>query len=124
MFPPEHMKLAAFLLVDFDSYQPVRSIPATSTKPGSSFTVAHVKSEFQPAKDNELSLIPGERVIVLKAIDEEWWGGINSTGESGRFPRICVEIHKDDEPPLEDTVGAPPAKDYSQRTEGRLFSSY
>lgn len=107
MFPPEFMKLAAFLLLReyVDDYPPSRTASITSsmvkqekqeTMPTTKFAV--VKYEFHPKNDNELGLVVDEIIVVEEAVDEEWWKGTNVKGENGVFPRMFVEMVGGDEP--------------------------
>ena len=96
MFPPEFMKLAAFLLLRECVDAPIMSSIVEEPMPMTKF--AMVKYEFLPKNENELGLVVDEVVIVETAVDEEWWKGTNSKGEAGIFPRMFVEMVGGDEP--------------------------
>lgn len=48
--------------------------------------------DYEKAEDNELELHEGERVTNIDMVDDDWWMGQNSRGESGLFPSNYVEL--------------------------------
>nr|POF26295.1 drebrin-like protein [Quercus suber] len=48
--------------------------------------------DYEKAEDNELELHEGERITNIDMIDEDWWMGQNSRGETGLFPSNYVEV--------------------------------
>lgn len=48
--------------------------------------------DYEKAEDNELELREGEEVTNIEMVDEDWWMGQNSRGESGLFPSNYVEL--------------------------------
>jgi len=117
------MKLAAALVLGFDGrpasvVSPI-SVPGVPIK-----KTALVKYHFHLRKDNELALKPDETITVLNAIDEEWWLGTNSQGETGSFPRMFVEMADGEEPALEDAIHNSNAVEVSQTPEVSTFSSF
>lgn len=103
MFQPEVMKLASFLLL-----LGPRSIPATVPNPpkeysggkglsdwqakmGLSYTWAIVWTSYTKLEFYEVNINVGEYVAILSTNDTGWSDGINSKGESGRFPRAFVK---------------------------------
>ncbi|TVY56499.1 Protein app1 [Lachnellula cervina] len=66
---------------------------------------ALIQYDYEKAEDNELELIEGEYVTNIEMVDEDWWMGTNSKGESGLFPSNYVEIVEGDE---EQEEAAPP----------------
>ena len=53
---------------------------------------ALVQYDYEKAEDNELELREGEYVTNIEMVDEDWWMGQNSSGESGLFPSNYVEL--------------------------------
>lgn len=53
---------------------------------------AIVQYDYEKAEENELELKEGETVTNIEMVDEDWWMGTNSQGESGLFPSNYVEI--------------------------------
>ena len=75
---------------------------------------ALVQYDYEKAEDNELELKEGEYVTNIEMVDEDWWMGQNSQGETGLFPSNYVELVEDDgvhepEPAVEATPPAGPA---------------
>ncbi|TVY29774.1 Drebrin-like protein [Lachnellula hyalina] len=66
---------------------------------------ALIQYDYEKAEDNELELIEGEYVTNIEMVDEDWWMGTNSKGESGLFPSNYVEIVEGEE---EQEEAAPP----------------
>jgi hypothetical protein len=58
---------------------------------------AVVQYDYEKAEDNELELIEGEYVTNIEMVDEDWWMGTNSKGESGLFPSNYVELVEGEE---------------------------
>ncbi|KAI1436290.1 hypothetical protein GGR50DRAFT_239183 [Xylaria sp. CBS 124048] len=58
---------------------------------------AYIQYDYEKAEDNELELREGEYVTNIDMVDEDWWMGTNSAGETGLFPSNYVEL-VDDEP--------------------------
>ncbi|OAL74601.1 hypothetical protein A7D00_0195 [Trichophyton violaceum] len=48
--------------------------------------------DYEKAEDNEIELREGERITNIDMVDEDWWLGVNSSGEAGLFPRNYVEL--------------------------------
>lgn len=53
---------------------------------------ALVQYDYEKAEDNELELTEGDFVTNIEMVDEDWWMGTNSKGESGLFPSNYVEL--------------------------------
>ena len=53
---------------------------------------ALVQYDYEKAEDNELELREGEYITEIDTVDEDWWHGRNSRGESGLFPSNYVEL--------------------------------
>jgi hypothetical protein len=58
---------------------------------------ALIQYDYEKAEDNELELREGEYVTNIEMVDDDWWMGTNSQGESGLFPSNYVELVDDDE---------------------------
>ena len=56
-----------------------------------------VQYDYEKAEDNEVELKEGEYVTDIEMVDENWWMGSNSRGETGLFPSNYVEIVEDAE---------------------------
>ncbi|KAK2068732.1 hypothetical protein P8C59_003360 [Phyllachora maydis] len=52
--------------------------------------------DYEKAEDNELELRDGETITNIEMVDDDWWMGTNSRGESGLFPSNYVELVPDD----------------------------
>ncbi|MCJ1308838.1 hypothetical protein MMC25_002493 [Agyrium rufum] len=52
--------------------------------------------DYEKAEDNELELKEGEEVSNVEMVDDDWWMGQNSRGETGLFPSNYVELVEDD----------------------------
>lgn len=85
---------------------------------------ALVSYDYERQEDNELELVDGEYITNIEMVDEDWWMGTNSRGESGLFPSNYVELVENEEeeepepepepvqqqaPPLNTATRPPPA---------------
>ncbi|KAK2857297.1 hypothetical protein FQN49_004841 [Arthroderma sp. PD_2] len=52
--------------------------------------------DYEKAEDNEIELREGEHITNIDMVDEDWWLGVNSSGEAGLFPRNYVELVEGD----------------------------
>ena len=57
---------------------------------------AVIEYDYEKAEGNEIDLCEGEHVTNIEMVDEDWWMGTNSRGESGLFPSNYVRIVDDD----------------------------
>lgn len=57
---------------------------------------AIIEYDYEKAEDNEIELREGEYVTNIEMVDEDWWMGTNSQGESGLFPSNYVTLVEDD----------------------------
>ncbi|KAJ3320024.1 hypothetical protein HDV06_005758 [Boothiomyces sp. JEL0866] len=48
--------------------------------------------DYAPDESNEIPLAEGERITNILEIDEGWWQGTNSHGQTGLFPANYVEV--------------------------------
>ena len=53
---------------------------------------ALVQYDYEKAEDNEVGLREGEYVTNIEMVDDDWWMGQNSRGETGLFPSNYVEL--------------------------------
>ena len=53
---------------------------------------ALVQYDYSKAEDNELDLQEGEYITNIDTVDDDWWHGRNSRGETGLFPSNYVEL--------------------------------
>ncbi|KAI1460494.1 hypothetical protein F4805DRAFT_417691 [Annulohypoxylon moriforme] len=58
---------------------------------------ALIQYDYEKAEDNELELREGEFVTNIEMVDDDWWMGTNSQGETGLFPSNYVELVDDEE---------------------------
>lgn len=70
---------------------------------------ALIQYDYEKAEDNELELTEGEYVTNIEMVDEDWWMGTNSRGESGLFPSNYVEIVEGEEEQEHEDAAPPPA---------------
>ncbi|KAM0437459.1 hypothetical protein ACHAPT_001821 [Fusarium lateritium] len=68
---------------------------------------AVIQYDYEKAEDNEIDLVEGEYVTNIDMVDDDWWMGTNSQGESGLFPSNYVEVVEDSEP-IESAAAPPP----------------
>jgi drebrin-like protein len=70
--------------------------------------------DYEKAEDNELELTEGETITNIEMVDEDWWMGTNSKGDSGLFPSNYVELVEAEEeqpppqPPRQSAASAAP----------------
>lgn len=82
---------------------------AGSGAAGSGGKRALVQYDYEKAEDNELELKEGEYVTNIDMVDEDWWMGQNSKGESGLFPANYVELVEEETEPQTTASAAPAA---------------
>jgi hypothetical protein len=63
---------------------------------GSGGKRAVIQYDYEKAEDNEIDLVEGEYVTNIEMVDDDWWMGTNSKGESGLFPSNYVELVEDE----------------------------
>ncbi|CAK7231830.1 actin binding protein [Sporothrix curviconia] len=82
-----------------DEPEPEPAPPApTHATAGGDGVRALIQYDYEKAEDNEIELVEGEYVTNIDQVDDDWWMGTNSRGETGLFPSNYVEIVGDDEP--------------------------
>ncbi|KAJ2993776.1 hypothetical protein HDV02_002083 [Globomyces sp. JEL0801] len=94
-----------------------RGLPATVPRPVSTYpppnaNQKHVKAlyEFVAESGNELTIRPGDIIIVTEEVDEGWWiGTIQGTNSSGMFPSNYTEVI------VEPTVSRPRVPSFPKR---------
>ncbi|GAB7352666.1 hypothetical protein MBLNU459_g3030t1 [Dothideomycetes sp. NU459] len=57
---------------------------------------ALIQYDYEKAEDNEIELREGDYVTNIEMVDDDWWMGQNSAGESGLFPSNYVELVEDE----------------------------
>ncbi|KAJ2905065.1 hypothetical protein MKZ38_006458 [Zalerion maritima] len=71
---------------------------------------ALIQYDYDKAEDNEIELRENEYVTNIDMVDEDWWMGTNSLGETGLFPSNYVElVDDDDDVGARDASASPPA---------------
>ena len=71
----------------------VSAAPSAAAAPaGRGGMRALAQYDYEKAEDNELELREGEYVLNIEMVDEDWWMGENSRGETGLFPSNYVEL--------------------------------
>ncbi|GKT83511.1 actin binding protein [Colletotrichum tofieldiae] len=71
---------------------------------------ALIQYDYEKAEENELELREGEYVTNIEMVDDDWWMGTNSRGESGLFPSNYVELVDDEPEPAPAARSAPPPR--------------
>ncbi len=51
--------------------------------------------DYEKAEENELQLREGETITNIDMVDDDWWMGRNSSGDTGLFPSNYVELVED-----------------------------
>lgn len=69
---------------------------------------AIIEYDYEKAEENELELREGEYVTNIDMVDDDWWMGTNSRGESGLFPSNYVNLVDDDDDAGAGQAAAPP----------------
>lgn len=84
---------------------------------------ALVQYDYEKAEDNELELKEGEYVINIEMVDDDWWMGQNTHGESGLFPSNYVELveEPDDDGAHDDQPSRPPDASRQGATATALY---
>jgi hypothetical protein len=70
---------------------------------------ALIQYDYEKAEDNEVELKEGEYVTEIEMVDDDWWMGRNSSGETGLFPSNYVDLVEDDEAHDAPAAPGPPA---------------
>ncbi|KAI9669082.1 MAG: hypothetical protein M1831_000674 [Alyxoria varia] len=82
---------------------------AMSTEAAASGKQAIAQYDYEKGEDNELELRENELITHIDMVDEDWWMGQNSRGESGLFPANYVELTGDGAPLGESESASAPA---------------
>jgi drebrin-like protein len=72
---------------------------------------AIVQYDYDKAEDNEVELKEGEYVTNIDMVDDDWWMGENSRGETGLFPSNYVELVEDGAGGTAGHAAPPPAEE-------------
>ncbi|KAI1006474.1 hypothetical protein K3495_g1746 [Podosphaera aphanis] len=59
---------------------------------------ALIQYDYEKAEENELELVEGQYVTDIDMVDDDWWMGTNSKGETGLFPSNYVELLEENAP--------------------------
>ncbi len=57
---------------------------------------ALVQYDYEKAEDNAIELKEGDYVTNIEMVDDDWWMGTDSIGETGLFPSNYVEVVEED----------------------------
>ncbi|KAI1350118.1 hypothetical protein F5Y01DRAFT_286946 [Xylaria sp. FL0043] len=101
-----HDPRAAAIAVAAEQFSPEAVAQAPAAVSGGKRAL--IQYDYEKAEDNELELREGEYVTNIDMVDEDWWMGTNSQGETGLFPSNYVEL-VDDEPADDAHAVAPPS---------------
>ncbi|KAI6249243.1 Drebrin-like protein B [Erysiphe necator] len=66
--------------------------PAENVSTRSNGEIALILYDYDIDEDNEIQLVEGEYVTNIDMVDQDWWMGTNSKGETGLFPSNYVEL--------------------------------
>lgn len=58
---------------------------------------ALIQYDYEKAEENEIELREGDYVTNIEMVDEDWWMGTNSQGDTGLFPSNYVELIEDED---------------------------
>ncbi|KAK9780845.1 hypothetical protein SCAR479_02031 [Seiridium cardinale] len=78
---------------------------------------ALIQYDYEKAEDNEVELREGEYVTNIEMVDDDWWMGTNSAGESGLFPSNYVELVDDDDDSGPAAAAPPPPPPAAAQSE-------
>jgi hypothetical protein len=73
---------------------------------GSGGKKALVQYDYEAVEDNEIDLAEGQYVTNIEMVDDDWWMGTNSKGQSGLFPSNYVELVDDEAEAAQPEPGA------------------
>lgn len=79
---------------------------------------AIIEYDYDKAEDNEVDLKEGEYVTNIEMVDDDWWMGTNSQGESGLFPSNYVTLVEDDASAAGGHSPAPPPAESESAAAG------
>ncbi|KAG5372759.1 Actin-binding protein [Yarrowia sp. C11] len=88
---------------------PSRGGPAADATPGaavSSKPSATVEYDYTKDEEGEIDLVEDETVTDIEFLDENWWSGTNSKGETGLFPSNYVKLKDGAVPTIPDPAAA------------------
>ncbi|KAJ3050076.1 hypothetical protein HK097_008933 [Rhizophlyctis rosea] len=99
--------LAAFATPQFAGTPPPQESPfadrppVAPTRSPSQTVPMRVIHPYNPTLQDELTLVPGTTILLLKAFDDGWALGLQpETGKQGAFPLVCVAPVEGDAPAL------------------------
>lgn len=85
--------------------EPTSASSATATTTDALTAVAVF--DYTKDEDNEIDLVADEKITEIVKVDEDWWLGTNSQGESGLFPASYVELISSEPEPASASASAP-----------------
>ena len=88
----DNVARAAATQMAASSFEQTADTAASVPPVGSGGRRALAQYDYEKAEDNELELREGEYVTNIDMVDEDWWMGQNSRGETGLFPSNYVEL--------------------------------
>ncbi|PRT55059.1 Protein app1 [Wickerhamiella sorbophila] len=110
--------------------EPERELPSRAED----LIVAIVEEAYDedPAEDNEISLVVGEKITDIEKISADWWLGTNSSGRAGLFPAEFVRVvsgASDDNdqappPPARPVASEPEPEEEEEPTGGSAIAEY
>lgn len=80
--------------------EPEKTTPSppveVQTEKVSSAPTATAEYSYEKDEDNEIGFEEGEKITDIEFVDEDWWQGKNSKGETGLFPASYVNLDASD----------------------------
>lgn len=78
----------------------VPAAPATEEKqaeiPKKAGRIAIAEYDYEKDEDNEIGFVESELIVDIEFVDEDWWQGTNSKGETGLFPSSYVTLKEEE----------------------------
>ncbi|KAI8926941.1 hypothetical protein BC831DRAFT_454426 [Entophlyctis helioformis] len=72
---------------------PTRQELPVPVQPAAPSLTATVLYDYVPDESNEIALAEGDTVTDIVMVDDGWWQGTNSAGQTGLFPANYVELN-------------------------------
>lgn len=127
-YDPARAAGAATAVTSF-GHEAIESAPHAAAHAGGKRAL--VQYDYEKAEDNELELKEGEYITDIEMVDEDWWMGQNSRGETGLFPSNYVELvedhaaheHEPEPQPAHEASQHPGAGTSHNATQGRTATA-
>lgn len=87
--------------------EPEEEKPTPAAVPSTAGKQAVAEYDYEKDEDNEIGFTEGETITAIEFVDEDWWKGTNSKGETGLFPASYVSIVEVSSSPAATTASAP-----------------